>query len=64
MDSKTLILLVLAGGGVYLATRPRTTANGNGNGGRRGRDDTGGNGTGNGGALTVYRRKLEIGGGT
>ncbi len=31
MDSKTLILLVLAGGGVYLATRPRTTANGNGN---------------------------------
>jgi hypothetical protein len=63
MDSKTLILLVLAGGGVYLATRPRTTANGNGNGGRRGRDNTGGNGTGNGGTSTVSSRELAIGGG-
>ena len=59
MDSKTLILLVLAGGGVYLATRPRTTANGSG--GRRGRDDTGGNGTG--GASAVSSRALAIGGG-
>jgi len=61
MDSKTLILLVLAGGGVYLATRPRTTANGSG--GRRGRDDTGGNGNGTGGASAVSSRALAIGGG-